>query len=108
MNKADFNIRCQVLIDEAKAIMDAKQPEYSRLSDDVLSNFKKSAENLGVSPLVIWSVFVDKQLSSIHAHIKNPDLTAAEPLQSRFADLYNYVLLGYALYKDNEESNLII
>jgi hypothetical protein len=51
----------------------------------------------------VWSIFFDKQLSSIQAHIKNPNLVQAEPLDSRWADLYNYLLLGFALYKESAE-----
>lgn len=108
MNQSDFNLHCQNLIDEAEKIRNAKQPEYTKLSADVLANFKNSGNNLDVPALYVWSIFMDKHLSSVQAHIKNPNLERAEPIESRFADLYNYVLLGYALFKELEDKDSII
>jgi len=108
MNQSDFNLHCQNLIDEAEKIRNAKQPEYTKLSADVLANFKNSGKNLDVPALYVWSIFMDKQLSSVQAHIKNPNLERAEPIESRYADLYNYVLLGYALFKELEDKDSII
>lgn len=108
MTDHDFKLHCQNLIEKANQVSSAKRPEYTIMSDDVLANFKNSAKNLDVPPLYVWSIFFDKQLSSIQAHIKNPNLQEAEPIESRFADLYNYVLLGYALFKETEERGTII
>jgi hypothetical protein len=91
------------LYDEAAKIRATKQPEYTMESADILNNFKQAGIRAGVSPMQVWSVFFDKQLSSIQAHIKNPNLVQAEPLDSRWADLYNYLLLGFALYKESAE-----
>jgi hypothetical protein len=85
----------------ASDIRNAKQPEYTMESEDILNNFKQAAKRAGVSPMQVWSIFFDKQLSSIQAHIKNPNLVQAEPLDSRWADLYNYLLLGFALHKES-------
>lgn len=87
----------------ASDIRNAKEPEYTMESPDILNNFKQAAKRAGVTPMQVWSIFFDKQLSSIQAHIKNPDLKQAEPLDSRWADLYNYLLLGFALYKESAE-----
>lgn len=87
----------------ASDIRNAKEPEYTMESPDILNNFKQAAKRAGVTPMQVWSIFFDKQLTSIQAHIKNPDLVQAEPLDSRWADLYNYLLLGFALYKESDE-----
>lgn len=91
------------LYDAAAKIRSAKEPEYTMESVDILNNFKQSALRAGVSPMQVWSIFFDKQLTSIQSHIKNPKLAQAEPLDSRWADLYNYLLLGFALYKECAE-----
>lgn len=93
------------LYDAAAQIRSAKQPEYTMESVDILNNFKQSAKRAGVSPMQVWSIFFDKQLTSIQSHIKNPNLVQAEPLDSRWADLYNYLLLGFALYKESDVQN---
>ena len=100
MTQEQFNEVYDTLYNHAMSIREAKQPEYTLESADVLNNFKESARRAGVTPLQVWSIFFDKQLSSIQAHIKNPDLKQAEPLSSRFADLYNYLLLGYCLFQE--------
>jgi hypothetical protein len=100
MTQEQFNEAYDTLYNHAMSIREAKQPEYTLESADILNNFKESARRAGVTPLQVWSIFFDKQLSSIQAHIKNPDLKPAEPLSSRFADLYNYLLLGYCLFQE--------
>lgn len=100
MTQEQFNQAYDTLYNHAMSIREAKQPEYTLESVDILNNFKESARRAGVTPLQVWSIFFDKQLSSIQAHIKNPDLKPAEPLSSRFADLYNYLLLGYCLFQE--------
>ena len=37
--------------------MDAKQPEYTNKSIDVLNNFKTTAESIGIKPMEVWAVF---------------------------------------------------
>ena len=105
MTQEEFNQAYDMLCEDAMNIRLAKQPEYTLENVDVLNNFKQSALRAGVSPMQVWSIFFDKQLSSIQAHIKNPNLVQAEPLDSRWADLYNYLLLGFALYKESDEQN---
>lgn len=103
MTQEEFNWKIIYLMEAGDEIRLAKQPEYTLENVDVLNNFKQSAIRAGVSPMQVWSIFFDKQLSSIQAHIKNPNLVQAEPLDSRWADLYNYLLLGFALYKEGVE-----
>ena len=100
MTQEQFNEAYDTLYNHAMSIREAKQPEYTLENVDILNNFKESAKRAGVTPLQVWSIFFDKQLSSVQAHIKNPHLTQAEPLESRFADLYNYLLLGYCLFQE--------
>lgn len=103
MTQQEFNDTIIDLFRDAEEIRLTKQPEYTLENVDVLNNFKQSAKRAGVTPMQVWSIFFDKQLTSIQAHIKNPDLVQAEPLDSRWADLYNYLLLGFALYKESGE-----
>ena len=112
MNKKQFNEIKKSLDAFAKAIMDAKQPEYTNQDKDVLVNFKRTAENLGLESQEVWAVFFYKHVQAILSHAHNPDMHQAEPLQSRYADCINYLYLGYALYLENiskkhEDLNLI-
>ena len=38
--------------------MDAKQPEYTNQDKDVLANFKRTADNLGLESQEVWAVFL--------------------------------------------------
>jgi hypothetical protein len=84
----------------AATIMHTKQPEYTNQNQDVLINFKQTAENLGLEPLEVWAVFFHKHVQSILTHCHNPGMNQAEPIESRFADALNYIYLGYGLLHD--------
>jgi hypothetical protein len=101
MIQEEFNAIVSILRVDAQDVRRLKQPEYTLENSDILNNFKESAKRAGIDPMQVWSIFFDKQLSSIQAHIKNPNLKQAEPLDSRWHDLYNYLLLGFALYKES-------
>ena len=102
MKDTHFDILVGKLDEYARDTMKKKGPEYTTGDDDVLHNFKATAEKLGIDPLVVWYTYFDKQCSSIAAHIKNKDLSKAEPMISRFGDIINYAKLGYALFKERK------
>ena len=112
MNKENYTEIRKQLFKLAESIMDAKQPEYTNNNVDILHNFKSSAKRAGIDPLQCWIVFLDKQIQSIITHAKNPDMLEAEPIESRYADAINYLVLGLALTIDrnkklHEDLNLI-
>jgi hypothetical protein len=84
----------------ADSIVQAKRPEYTRDSPDVLSNFKETAAFCGITPMQVWGVHFFKHFSAIMRMVKNPTGIPSESLDSRFADLRNYVRLGYAVGKE--------
>ena len=87
----------------ASGVMSLKQPEYTGESEDVLHNFKSTADLVGISPLEVWSVFFIKHVQSVTSHAKNPNLEESEPIKERYVDLLNYIHLGYALVKEQED-----
>ena len=98
MNKKEFQQIKKSLDAYSKAIMEAKQPEYTNNDDDVLRNFKNVAENLGLESQEVWAVYFYKHIQAILSHAHNPEMIEAEPIQSRYADAINYLYLGYGLY----------
>ena len=102
MKSVKFNTIVGTLDAHAIDTMNKKGPEYQTGNEDVLSNFKSTAEKLGVDPLVVWYAYFDKQVSSVAAHVSNHDLNKAEPMISRFGDIINYAYLGYALFKERK------
>ena len=107
MTQKEFNIISKELKQKANKIMYSKGPEYTNESLDVLRNFKTTANRLDVSELRVWGVFFDKQVQSVLAHLKNANLKKSEPIDSRFCDVMNYCLLGYALFveRDGKKNN---
>ena len=106
MNTIEFNKLVHELNDYSNEILSKKGPEYTQQSADVLYNFKSTSKRMGLTSLQVWSIFFDKQVQTIMAHVKNPDLDKAESLESRFADVINYARLGHALFIEREKYNL--
>ncbi len=103
MNKKEYTkIRLEIL-SLSKKIMDEKQPEYTNNNEDVLHNFKSTAERIGIKPLQVWATFFDKHVQSILSNTSNDDIIPAEPIETRFADALNYLVLGLALLADKNK-----
>jgi len=103
MTQSELIIVKKMLNKFASKIMSEKQPEYTNKNKDVLANFKKTAEQLGLQPMEVWGVFFNKHIQAILSHAHNPGMHQAEPIESRYADAINYLYLGFALLKENNE-----
>ena len=97
-----FDILTNKLADLAQDTMKKKGPEYTNEHTDVLNNFKATGKRLNISPIKVWSIFMDKQIQSVMAHVNNPNLDKAESINSRFADIINYCYLGNALFNERD------
>lgn len=89
------------------AIMNAKQPDYTRHESDVLSNFKRAALATGLTPMQVWAVFTLKHIDAIMAFVKTSKIES-ESLQSRFDDVANYLLLGEALISEIQHPTPVV
>lgn len=101
MNSKEFDLLCDDLLFFAEKEARLKRNEYTGHSHDVLDNFKRIASRLGQSPLEVWAVYFNKHVDSINSYVKNGG-ELSETLESRFADSINYLMLGYALIKEDE------
>jgi len=101
MTRSEFDSTITRLQEVAEAIKKAKRPAYTFGKDDVLTNFKVVAERLGLSPLQVWAVYFLKHVDSLTTYAKDVRIPQAENVQGRFADAYNYLELGYALYVED-------
>lgn len=106
MNQKEFKSIQNFILSESKKIMDAKQPEYTNKNTDVLHNFKTTAENVGIKPMQVWAVFLNKHIQSILSHAGDPKMKQAEPIHSRYADAINYLFLGIALIKETNHHDI--
>jgi len=108
MNQKEFQETRNYILEKAQDIMDAKQPEYTNKSIDVLKNFKSTAKSIGIQPMEVWAVFFNKHIQAILSHSGDPNMHQAEPIDSRYADALNYLFLGFAMLVDDANKKDII
>jgi len=70
---------------------------------DRLYNFREVAKLLGVSPMLVWSIYATKHFIAVLNYAKNGTLES-EKIEMRLADLRNYVDLAYGLIKSDNDS----
>jgi hypothetical protein len=102
VNLERYNMESSAILQIAKDIENAKRGGYTRGDVDVLCNFKAVASRAGLTPEQVWAVYTLKHVDALLSLMTQPDLPVAEAAPGRFADLLNYVKLGYALWKERE------
>lgn len=100
MTHAEFMAHTERLIDEGKAIMDAKRPAYTRGDDDVLANFKRIAKMTGMTPEQVLVVYWHKHWDAVITALLRPDVAQGEGIEGRLADLLNYLFLAHGLIRE--------
>ena len=91
------------LIEFSDEVAASKREEYTGQSQDILYNFKRIADRLGMSPLQVWAVYFNKHVDSVNTFIKG-EASVSEPMSSRFADMLNYLFLGICLIIEEEQT----
>lgn len=104
MNFSDYDRITADLLSYAQGIQTSKRPGYTIGSEDVLKNFKRVGDRLGISSEVAWGVYFLKHVDAICSAMTRPDLPVSEELKGRFADAINYLLLGYGLWMERDEN----
>lgn len=69
-----------------------KGEEYSG-NQDQLANFRRSANDAGITPAKAWLVFFNKHIDAIKFHVKNLAVRLSEPIEGRIDDAILYLLL---------------
>jgi hypothetical protein len=85
------------LIAESMRVEKAKRPEYTIEDADVLANFKRVGEAMGISPHLVAGVYARKHEDALARIARNPKAETSEPVIGRFADRLNYLSLQLAL-----------
>ena len=99
MNSEQFNIVVTKARERQDELLVRKGADYTRHSEDRLSNFKRNAEAIGLTPFQIWAVYAGKHWDAIMAFIKTGK-TESEAIEGRLDDLVNYLYLLEALILD--------
>jgi len=102
MDKKTFDELCDAQYEAEFKLMETKGAEYTQEDKDVLANFKQNGTELGVDPLLVWGIYMNKHISAIKTYLKNRSVKSTESIESRFTDARNYLLLGLALIKEGE------
>ncbi len=94
----------KAVIKEEMELLTKKGAEYASEADS-LDNFKRQAEELGLSPFQVLSVLMNKHYRSVQSFVRNGGKTSSnEPIEGRLNDLRNYAFLALCLLKDMEAS----
>ena len=100
MNSEAFN----KLVDSARVRQDGllktKGADYTRHDPDRLSNFKRAAAAVGVTPFQAWAIYAGKHWDSIMAYVKTGKVES-EAIEGRIDDLINYMYLLEGLINEN-------
>lgn len=100
MTHAEFAELQAALIDKVTKITVTKGREYANDDSDRLANFKRTARQLGISPLTVWAIFLHKHLDAIDSYVRTNRTFSEESLEGRFIDAITYLTLGWGLIND--------
>ena len=107
MNRETYDQLTKGLIDKALNLSKAKSKDYA--TADILSNFTRisgavKALSLDLTTPTGYALFmVILKIDRIVNLLKQGGVAQNEPIDDSFIDAINYLLLGYAGYKESEE-----
>jgi hypothetical protein len=106
MNREELQKCMDELFVVTSKMLASKGPEYQR-GEDVFSNFKTNADDLGLTPYQIWSVYFTKHTKSILNAIKNKpenpnEQDLSESFEGRIIDAVAYLNLLYAMVQKHK------
>lgn len=108
MDRETFEELYKEFEDMERNLLLTKRKEYA-VDEDCLSNFKVTAELLGVSPEEVCCVFLLKHVQSVAMAAKRSDTRlswggtgSVEGFSQRISDARNYLILLAALIKERE------
>lgn len=103
MNAKEFNDLVDQTLKQTAELLKSKGSEYASDADRLI-NFKKGAEETGLTSLQVSFVYLRKHYDSIATYIrkdaKGLTQTLSEPIEGRFHDLINYCFLMLAILKE--------
>lgn len=91
MKKGDFKVMLSKVATKMMDLTTSKGEEYSR-DDDQFANFKRQAEEAGVSKFVVWLIFFNKHIDAVKYFVKHGH-TLSESIVDRIDDAILYLML---------------
>jgi len=103
MNKLDFLQLMDAMHEEEKAEHQRKSADYAeRDGSNVLANFERVAERLGITPEMALAVYAHKHWDAIMAYCKYGDVTS-EGIEGRIKDARVYLALLRGMVEQEKE-----
>jgi len=101
MTSTEFNQIVATARARQDQLLKVKGNDYTRHEEDRLSNFKRSGASIGLLPIQVWAIFINKHIDAVMAYVKT-GRTESEAIQGRLDDIVNYCYLGEALIREQE------
>jgi len=102
MTHSEFDEYVELTLKQVFEHIRSKGAEYAHDPTDRFDNFNRSAKSLGITPLAVGLVFLEKHLSSIATQVRTGVTFAGEPIQSRVTDAIAYLLLIGGMAREAE------
>ena len=106
MNTTDFNTIVRNARERQDRLLTVKGNDYTRHEEDRLSNFKRSGTAIGLTPIQVWAIFINKHLDAVMTYVKT-GRTESESIQGRLDDIVNYCYLGEALVREEATAEAV-
>ena len=94
MNKKQYEKMREAFISDTFRLSDNKRIEYTEgnQNDNVLWNFEHIGKTLGLTPMKVLAVYLQKHISSLFNYLRT-EKEYAESIEGRIMDIINYLLL---------------
>lgn len=100
MTNTEFYNLMKRTFEEAEKIARAKGEDYTKGSADALANFKEGGEDIGISPMKVCWIFMNKHYQAITNYVKTGGQSESEPIDMRLKDLINYCVLMLGIIEE--------
>lgn len=106
MTPQDFQTVLNDAVDDIHRLLQVKGGEYAP-GDNRLANFQEASKRLGMSPIQVALVYLDKHYAAICNYAKDQanriSRPRSEPITGRISDAINYLILIRALLEDQSD-----
>jgi|TARA_R100000458_G_scaffold21403_1_gene19144 tryptophan 2,3-dioxygenase len=94
----------ETFLHQTLQLSDEKRIEYTEgnQNSNVLWNFESIGKKLGLEPMQVLSVYLNKHLSSLQSYFKDGQEHSSESIEGRVSDIINYLLLFLAMKQTYE------
>lgn len=101
MDRATFTEMVESEFGQLLKLLEQKGNDYAG-NEDVLANFKRNADRLGLEPQQVLGVYMNKHLDAIFTYIREGEVHS-EPIEGRIHDAINYLLLLLAMVREQDD-----